>query len=173
MLTLEPASLTPPHGLDALFADVGGGANGFGGTPVGTGDATLEEYLAKCVREAAGVVPEGYVPMTTFFARDASGDFVGMVRMRHHLNDALLEHGGHIGYFVRSDHRGRGYGKEILALALTELRRVGETRALVTTDFDNTRSIAVIEANRGVRDRDGVGSAAGGPCLRFWIDLQP
>lgn len=173
MLELIPAALPPLDGLDALLADIGAGANGFGGTPVGTGDATAVEYLARCVREAAGDVPDGYVPMTTFFARDARGEVVGMVRVRHRLNDALFEHGGHIGYAVRSECRGRGHGKRILALALRELRGLGETRALVTTDATNPASIAVIEANGGVRDRDGLGSATGGPCLRYWFELRP
>jgi len=85
--------------------------------------------------------------MTTFFAREESGAFVGMVRMRHCLNEALVEHGCHIGYFVRSDRHGHGYGKQILA------------RALLTTDKDNPASIALIDACGG-----------GGPCLRFWIE---
>jgi predicted acetyltransferase len=171
MLTLQATSLTPPAGLEALIADLGGGANGFGALPVFSGESTLDEYLAKCVREAAGDVTAGRVPQTTFWALEPSGEVVGMVRMRHCLNEALVEHGGHIGYFVRSDRRGRGYAKEILALTLRELRKLGETRALLTTDEDNAASIAVILANGGVRDRDGVESAAGGPSLRFWIEL--
>lgn len=172
MLTLQAASLTPPPGLDALLAELGTGENGFGSIPVATGESTLDEFLARCMRDASGKVPADLVPQTTFWALEPSGEVVGMVRMRHCLNEALVEHGGHIGYFVRSDRRGRGYGKRILALALTELRQLGETRALLTTDEDNPASIAVIEACGGVRDRDGVGSAAGGPCLRFWIELN-
>ncbi len=31
------------------------------------------------------------------------------VRLRHFLNDRLRDHGGHIGYFIKRDQRGRGY----------------------------------------------------------------
>lgn len=77
MLERIPAALPPLDGLDALLADIGSGANGFGGTPVETGDATAPA------------------------------------------------------------------------------------------------SIAVIEANDGVRDRDRFRSATGGPCLRYWFELRP
>jgi hypothetical protein len=67
--------------------------------------------------------------------------------IRHYLHENLLIGGGHIGYFVRSDKCGNGYGKEVLRLALQELNKLGEPRALVTVHVDNIVSIRFIEAN--------------------------
>ncbi|MCA9001114.1 MAG: hypothetical protein KDB61_04260, partial [Planctomycetes bacterium] len=78
MLTLEAASLTPPEGLAALLADLGEGANGFGGTPVATGKATIEEYMQKCLRDARAEQPPGRVPQTVFWAIEPSGEVVGI-----------------------------------------------------------------------------------------------
>ncbi|MCX5772015.1 MAG: GNAT family N-acetyltransferase [Candidatus Hydrogenedentes bacterium] len=92
-----------------------------------------------------------------FWVLDADGVVVGMVKLRPCLNDKLRLNGGHIGYFVRRDQRGKGYAKEALRLALIELRKLGETRALITVDPDNAPSISVIERNGGrlenIRDR--------------------
>ena len=42
-MRLEAATRKPPPGVEALLADLGDGENGFGGTPVPSGKATLDE----------------------------------------------------------------------------------------------------------------------------------
>lgn len=108
---------------------------------------------------------------TTFWVLDENGDAIGIVRMRHYLNDRLKECGGHIGYYIRHDQRGKGYGKEILRQALTELKKLGEERALLTVDMDNIASIRVIEANGGVFASEGQNSDDK-RFGRFWIELN-
>jgi len=122
MIRMETASTVIPAGLRELIDEVGGGENGFGGTTVHTGECTLEQYVQQCcdVTDPAKLRP-GLVPQTTFWALDDDGVVVGMVRLRHYLNNRLRVHGGHIGYFVRREKRGKGYGKEMLRLALMEL----------------------------------------------------
>lgn len=47
-------------------------------------------------------VRHGRVPASTFFVlRKADGRMVGMVDIRHELNNFLANYGGHIGYGVR------------------------------------------------------------------------
>ncbi len=171
-MRLEPASINVPRGLAELLADLGTGENGFGGTPVATGELTLEEYIQRCIEMMdVNKLRPGYVPQTVFWAIDEEGEAVGMVRMRHYLNDGLRERGGHIGYYIRSDKREKGYGKEVLRQALAELRKIGEKRALLTVDADNIASIKVIQANGGVFDSEGQ-DTAGNRFERFWIELE-
>ena len=171
-MRLEAASMNMPHGLAELIADLGTGENGFGGTPVADGELTLEEYLQRCIEmpDVAKLQP-GYVPQTVFWAIDEKGEVIGMVRVRHYLNDRLRDRGGHIGYYIRRDQRGKGYGKEALYQALAELRKIGEPRALLTVNMDNVSSIKVIEANGGVFESEGQ-SADGQRFGRFWIELN-
>lgn len=171
-MRLEAASTDMPHGLAELIADLGRGENGFGGTPVATGEQSLEEYLQRCIgmTDPAQLRP-GYVPQTVFWAIDENGEAIGMARVRHYLNDRLREQGGHIGYYIRRDQRRKGYGREILRQALIELRRMGETRALITVYMDNIASIRVIEANGGVFESEGQG-ADGHRLGRYWIELH-
>ena len=171
-MKLEAASAVHPRGLRALLKDLGNGESGFGGTPFASYESTIEEFVDACVRAADPTqVRAGRVPQTTFWLLDEDGEAVGMARVRHHLNEGLREHGGHIGFFVRSDRRGRGYGKALMQLALLELRALGETRALITTDEDNARSRSVIGANGGGRARDGSRTESDEPTLRYWIEL--
>jgi predicted acetyltransferase len=171
-MRLEAASPKAPRGLAELIADLGTGENGFGGTFVATGELTLEEYIQRCI-DMTNVTKlrPGYVPQTTFWAIDEQGDTIGLVRVRHYLNERLKEDGGHIGYYVRRDQRDRGYGKEILRQALGELRKIGEKRVLLTVNLDNIASIKVIEANGGVFESEGQDSD-GKKFGRYWINLN-
>ena len=62
---------------------------------------------------------EGYVPSTLLVAKRRKDErVVGMINIRHTLNDYLLKCGGNIGYSVRPTERGKGYGKKMLSLSL-------------------------------------------------------
>jgi predicted acetyltransferase len=171
-MRLEAVSPSAPPGLAELIADLGTGENGFGGTPVAMGELTLEQYIQRCIEmtDVTKLRP-GYVPQTIFWAVDEQGNAIGMVRLRHYLNERLKDDGGHIGYYVRRDERNRGYGKEILRQALTELRKIGEERALLTVNLDNIASIKVIEANGGVFESEGQ-EPDGKRFGRYWIELN-
>jgi len=170
---LERACPDPPAGVVELIDELAGGENGFGGTPVYSGAMTLGEYLEQCcaMSQAENVPPE-LVPQTVFWVVDRNNMAVGMVRMRHYLNDRLRDHGGHIGYFIRRGQRGKGYGSAALRLALAELGKLGETRALLTVDRDNHASIGVIEANGGRLASTGI-DESGRAFGRYWIELSP
>jgi predicted acetyltransferase len=59
----------------------------------------------------------------------------------------------------------------MLGLALCELRKLGETRALLTVNLDNEPSVRLITGNGGVLDSIGYESD-GKPFGRYWIDLS-
>jgi predicted acetyltransferase len=171
---LQAASLVPPLGLQELIDDLGMGENGFGGTPVHRGEMTMGQYLEQCRdRTDPDIVPPGYVPETVFWIMDEDGLAVGILRMRHCLNDKLRFDGGHIGYFIRHGQRGKGYGKEALRLALIELRKMGVTSALLTVDSDNIPSIRTIEGNGGRYDSVAIDPKTSKEFKRYWIELGP
>ena len=83
-----------------------------------------------------GLVDGWKVPQTTYFLY-VDGVPVGLGNLRHFLTDALRLQGGHIGYAIAPDYRGKGYGKAILKLLLQEANKMGIDKALVTTYLDN------------------------------------
>lgn len=96
-------------------------------------------------------------------------EYVGSIQLRHYLNDALLETGGHVGYGVRPSRRHRGYATWALGAVKEEARRRGMARLLLTCDEDNLASARVIEANEGLLE--DVRKTPSGTMRRYWIHL--
>lgn len=169
-MRLVPASLVEPDGLQAFLIELGRGENGFGGTDYSPTTETLAAFLQRLVDMDSGLnLPPGFVPATTFWLMDDAGSIAGMSRLRHELNEGLLHHGGHIGYYVRPSSRGKGYGTTVLALTLAEGRRIGIQRFLLTVDAANVASIRVIERNGGVMEDERPDHDTGRPFRRYWI----
>lgn len=114
-------------------------------------------------------VRPGFVPATTYLAVDEGGRLVGMIDIRHRLNERLLQFAGHIGYSVRKSCRRRGYATEMLRLALAECKKLGIERALVTCDKENIASAKTILNNGGVLENEI--PEDGGITQRYWIEL--
>lgn len=132
---------------------------------------TYSEWLDRARRNGSEeTVMPGLVPETTFIAlRKSDGRMVGVINIRHRLNDFLLNFGGHIGYGIRGSERGRGYATEMLALALKQCRKMGLTRVLLTCDRDNPASARVIKKNGGALENEV--DEDGTVVQRYWIDL--
>ncbi len=114
---------------------------------------------------------DGRVPDSVFFLLDQDRDrLLGAVNIRHYLNDSLLKEGGHIGDGIRPSERRKGYGTELVRLALIECRKLGIDRVLMTCDKDNEASAKTIIRNGGVLENEFVNSD-GGLEQRYWITL--
>ena len=125
--------------------------NGFGNNAHGK---TYEEYKAWLDSKHRESIMEGItdgwkVPSTTYWLY-ADGIPVGFGKLRHCLSDALRTAGGHIGYAIAPQYRGKGYGKELLRLLVREAYEMGIDKVLVTVRLDNLVSQAVALANGGV-----------------------
>ena len=73
--------------------------------------------------------------------------FIGEIAIRHRLNEALAQRGGHIGYGVRYSEWNRGYGTRMLALALEKAKEMRISPVLITCNDDNPASARVMETN--------------------------
>jgi predicted acetyltransferase len=129
-----------------------------------------EWYSAFCDNLTEETVREGLVPATTFLGISCDGSLVGMIDIRHRLNDYLLNFGGHIGYSVRKSERKKGYATEMLALALKECINLNIEKILITCDKENTGSVKTIINNGGVLENE----VADGNRItqRYWINLD-
>lgn len=112
-------------------------------------------------REERGELEERRVPTSTRF-RVEHETVLGIVNVRHRLNDKLRRLGGHGGYSVRPSARGRGHATAML----------GERKALVTCEEDNHASTAVIRKCGGVEFECEFLEEHGHVVLRFWIGLS-
>ena len=110
------------------------------------------------------------VPDSTFFALDTDKNiFVGACNIRHYLNEYLTQYGGHIGVGVRPSERGKGYGKEIVRLALIESKKLGINKVLMTCNKNNIASRNTILSNNGILENEV--QKDNEIIQRFWINL--
>lgn len=131
----------------------------------------FSSYLSKLAEESQGKgLPKGYVPQTTYWFVDGN-DFIGRVSIRHSLTKSLLQIGGHIGYDIRPSQRKKGYGKKMVALALSKAKMLEITKWLVTCDEDNLGSKKIIEANGGILENSISIKGRKSRTLRYWITL--
>ena len=82
-------------------------------------------------------------------------ELIGEVGIRTTLNDFWINKGSQIFYKLRTDKRGKGYGNEILKLALEEARKLGFNKIRINCDDRNIPSKKVILNNGGVIDIEG------------------
>ena len=114
---------------------------------------------------------ENHVPSSTFFLLDIDRNrLVGAVNIRHHLNERLLFDGGHIGDGIRPSERRKGYGTEIIRLALLECKKLGIDKVLITCDKDNVGSMKSIINNGGILENEVVDDS-GSVVQRYWVKI--
>ena len=121
-------------------------------------------------RSCEDTVPKGLVPSSTYLGvREKDNYIVGMIDIRHYLNEYLTQVGGHIGYGVRKTERNKGYAKQMLKLALEKCKELKIKKVLITCDEDNIASEKVIlSANAKLED---IRNVDGENKKRFWIEL--
>ncbi len=125
----------------------------------------IEDITANLYQEV-----NGFVPATMYFAFD--GDkLVGTIQIRHRLNARLMQTGGHIGYSIVPSERRRGYGSEMLRLALQKCKALGIEKALVTCDKINAASAGTILKNNGVLENE-VTDGKGEIVQRYWVETR-
>lgn len=116
-------------------------------------------------------VREGLVPATTYLALDENEKLIGMIDIRHRLNDNLLNFGGHIGYSVRKLERRKGFATEMLKLALEKCVELKIQEVLITCDKNNIASAKTIIANGGILENEVFDTNDNTMTQRYWITL--
>ena len=112
---------------------------------------------------------EKVVSSSTYWLVNQDDKILGVVNIRHQLNDSLLEIGGHIGYGIRPSERKKGYATELLKLALLKAKDLGITKALLTCDKDNLGSSKTITKNGGILASEDI--VGGVEIQRYWIQI--
>lgn len=106
------------------------------------------------------------VPSSVYLALRGT-QAVGILNLRHSLNDFLLQQGGHIGYSTHPHHQGQGIATAMLRFGATVLRALGTNDILITCQDSNHASARVIERCGG--QLENTIAAHHGTIRRYWL----
>ena len=108
---------------------------------------------------------------TFFFVRTSDNIIVGMINIRHELNDFLFNEGGHIGYSIRPTERKKGYATLMLKLGLEKCKELNIHKVLITCDKINAASAKVIQNNNGILENEIYSDTFSEIIQRYWIEV--
>lgn len=133
-------------------------------------EETFENDINKLINMRIGKdLPDNWVPQSTYWLLENGGRIIGVVIIRHKLNERLRFRGGHIAYYIRPSERNKGYGNQILSLALERCRDLNLQRVLLTCRKDNIPSSRIIKNNGGQFDSEDIDNTQ--IIQRYWIEL--
>jgi predicted acetyltransferase len=132
------------------------------------------QWIEHCKRSTnKETVLDGLVPATQYiFVRESDDKIIGMLQIRHYLNDFLEKYGGHIGYSVAPSERRKGYATQMLQIGLNKCKELGIYKVLITCDDDNEASRKTILNNGGVYESTVYEPDEGVNLQRYWIELS-
>ncbi len=116
----------------------------------------INEWLTWChMLKNKETCPKYLVPSNLYLLLKNHKKVVGMVDIRHYLNENLFNCGGNIGYSIKPNERGKGYATRMLRLALEKCKELKKNNVLkndpvlITCNDNNIASKKVILANGG------------------------
>ena len=101
---------------------------------------------------SSDTVNPSWVVTDTYFAFDENDRIVGIIDLRHELNDFLKDF-GNSGYSVRPSERRKGYATEMLKLILERARQTGMNKLQLSVERSNEASVKTILKNGGKYER--------------------
>lgn len=108
---------------------------------------------------------------TFFLIRENDNKLIGMINIRHHLNEKMLRFGGHIGYGIRPTERQKGYNKINLYLGLIKAyEEFGLEHVMIDCSVSNIGSDKTIKALGGVLERCELDDSDNTMTNVYWID---
>ena len=114
---------------------------------------SYDEWLKSVTDNASSeTVNPSWVVTDTFFALDDNDRIVGIIDLRHELNDFLKDF-GNSGYSVRPSARRKGYATEMLKLIIQRAAEIGMEKLQLSVERSNEASVKTITKNGGKYER--------------------
>ena len=104
-----------------------------------------------------------------FCLNNKTKKFIGAVTIRESLSEELLKRGGHISDGIRPSERNKGYGTQLVKLALEKCKDLDIKKVLMVCDKNNIASSKIIIKNNGKLENEI--QVDNNIIQRYWINL--
>lgn len=132
----------------------------------------IDEWIKYVQDLEKGITSDGFVSSTVLIGV-VNEKIVGIIDLRHRLNDWLKKNGGgNIGYAVRPSERRKGYASEMVKQALEFYKKNNVEFVEISCDYDNIASKNTILKNNGIFDRELTDSELGEKVQVYKINLR-
>lgn len=132
----------------------------------------FEEFIVELANASNGInIEEGWAPCTSYWLVYHL-EVIGVIRIRHYLDNEELLMAGHIGYEIVSKQRRKGFGTKILELGLGKANEMGLNEVLITCDADNDGSKQIINNFNADYVKSFVDSESGKDVLQFKVSTN-
>ena len=168
-IKFRPIKLDEDNEVYQMFQEIPAEENGFYNTAYGLNTTEFKAFCQRRVDSSQGInLKAGYVP-DTYYLLFADDYPVGVTKLRHYLNEALIRIGGHIGYSIRPTRRGENFGNIILQKVLEQAKLKGLDKVMLTIREDNIPSRKTCEHNGGKLEKIEF-IENNNECF-YWIDI--
>lgn len=123
--------------------------------------------------ESEDTVSEWYVPGIQYvLLREFDNKIIGFINLRLKINDALLQHWGHIWYSIRPSERKKHYATAQLFTVLEFYRDLWIEKVLLTCNKTNIWSAKTIQNCWWVLENEIIDPTDWELIQRYWIDID-
>ena len=132
----------------------------------------IDEWIKYVQDLEKGITSDGFVSSTVLLGV-VNEKIVGIIDLRHRLNDWLKKNGGgNIGYAVRPSERRKGYASEMVKQCLEFYKKNNVEFVEISCDYDNIASKKTILKNNDIFDRELNESELGEKVQVYKINLR-
>lgn len=139
--------------------------------PLDLDDTDFEALIATLRNYSLGrELPFGLVPNSTYWLV-SNNEILGCAHLRHNLNAALLNAGGHIGLGIRPKVRGMGLSKILLSQTLVKAKKIGIDKVHIHCYQSNVQSTRMIASTGAALDSVFPLPNSNNTVMRFILDI--
>lgn len=123
--------------------------------------------------ESEDTIIEWYVPGIQYvLLREFDNKIIGFINLRLKINDALLQHWGHIWYSIRPSERKKHYATAQLFTVLEFYRNLWIEKVLLTCDKSNIWSAKTIQNCWWILENEIIDPVDWELIQRYWINIS-
>lgn len=153
-IELKPVSWETDFSVWKMLQEIGEGENGFHNEAFGKTPSEFCNHLNQLIDWSKGENLRYHLRKQLTYFLYVNDEPVGIGKIRVFDSEAKRDREGDISYTIRPRFRKKGLGKKLLQKLLINSWKSGLTEVILTCDKGNLASRKIIEANKGILEKE-------------------